>query len=61
MPELAFPETGEVKNIMDCECSTDFAERSEKDILIAELYNKPSAALANNEESEPGPVVSKRK
>ncbi|KAK2549093.1 hypothetical protein P5673_030462 [Acropora cervicornis] len=31
------------------------------DILIAELNNKPSAALANNEESEPGPVVSKLK
>ena len=45
------PETGEVKNITtDCECSTDFVERSEKDILIDELNNKPSAALANNEE-----------
>lgn len=42
MPELAFPETGEVKNITDCECSTDFVERYENDILIAELNNKPS-------------------
>lgn len=55
-------ETGEVKNItMDCECSTDFVKRSEKDILIADLNKKPSAALANEEESEPGPVVSKLK
>ena len=61
MPELAFPETGEVKNITDCECSTDFVERYENDILIAELNNKPSAALANNEESEPCLVVSKLK
>ena len=61
LPELAFPETGEVKNITDCECSTDFGERYENDILIAELNNKPSTALANNEESEPGPVVSKLK
>ena len=61
MPELAFLETGEVKNITDCECSTDFVERYESDILIAALNIKPSAALANNEESEPGPVVSKLK
>ena len=61
MPELAFPETGEVKNITDCECSTDFVERYENDILIAELNIKPSGALANNKESEPGPVVSKLK
>ena len=59
MPELAFPERGEVKNITDCECSTDFVERYENDILIAELNNKPSAALANNKESEPCLVVSK--
>jgi len=59
MPELGFPEAGEVKNITDCECSTDFVEGSEKDILIAELNNKPSAVLANIEESEPGLVVSK--
>ena len=61
MPGLAFPETAELKNITDCECSTDFVERSEKDILISELNNKPSSALVNNEESEPGPVVSKLK
>ena len=61
MPELAFQETGEVINITDCECITNFFERSEKDILIAELNNKPSTALENNEESEPGPVVSKLK
>ena len=33
-------------------CSTDFVEKSEKNLLRAELKDKLSAALANNKELE---------
>ena len=59
MADLAFPETGQMENITwERECGTDFAEKLEKDSLIAELKDKVAAALANNEELDK--VVSKQ-
>ena len=51
--DLAFPETAEMQN------TTHFAEKSEKDLLIADLEDKLSAALAKNEELQE--LVSKLK
>ncbi|CAH3171376.1 unnamed protein product, partial [Porites lobata] len=51
--DLAFPETAEMQN------TTHFAEKSEKDFLIADLEDKLSAAVAKNEELQE--LVSKLK
>ena len=46
MADLAFPETAEMQNMTP----KHFLEESEKDLLIAELEDRLSAALAKNEE-----------
>ena len=55
MAELAFPETAEMQNTTP----KHFVEKSEEDLLIAELRDKLSAALAKNEELQE--LVSKLK
>ena len=46
MSDLMFPDTAEMQNTTP----KHFIEKSEKDLLIAELQDKLSAALAKNEE-----------
>ena len=53
--DLAFPETAEMQNTTP----KHFVEKSEKDLLIAELEDKHSAALVKNEELQE--LVSKLK